>query len=79
MNELAGFSLQPSQIPLPVVVAVGKWEAHFSFPLSHGLLCSAADEQLLVVTQPVMQQRPDHRQQLAGQGDPGHLCRLPLA
>jgi hypothetical protein len=43
MNELAGFSLQPSQTPLPaaVAVAVEKWEALFSFPLFHGLLSAA--------------------------------------
>ena len=45
MNELAGFSLQPSQTPLPVaaVVAVGKWEALFSFPLFHSLFSAAGN------------------------------------
>jgi len=45
MNELAGFSLQPSQIPWPVavVVAVEKWEAFFSFPLFYGLLSAACE------------------------------------
>jgi hypothetical protein len=43
MNELTGFSLQPSQTPWPVAVAVEKWEALFSFPLFHGLLSAAGE------------------------------------
>ena len=56
MNELAGFSLQPSQIPPARSRSrgCGKLEASFSFPLFHGLLCSAGST-IFVVTISVMQ------------------------
>jgi hypothetical protein len=68
MNELAGFSLQPSQTPgekshLAAAEAVGKWEAHLSFPLFHQpSLLSSISKNPLIKTNSIAQQRP-HRDQ----------------